>query len=276
MARKRLRQAASFPTHPPSSESQEAIDLLCSVGASGVMSLLAWLWVTYPDQSGLLAERRFARLGPSAHLCSHIPAYLEKLGLLVRTPTAERGLRIQAREEEWTFARHFTSPSSAELAILVACRRLNRTSTFFSEARRLWLDLAVSEVIGFLEAELQDHQFDAAWSALVEPAVERALERFSIAQSFYFSWLAVRDLASAYLKHPHSRDRLHDTLRRSFESRIGRAQSERWNAPPFFRHARNPESALAYVFASVLTNLGPNFLTARISEDALQKCVINV
>jgi hypothetical protein len=162
------------------------------------------------------------------------------------------------------------------MAILVACRKVTRASTFFSEAKRLWTDLAVSEVIGFLEAELQDHQFDSAWSAAGEPPVERALERFPIAECFYFSWLAVRDLASAYLKHPHSRDRLPDTLRWSLESRIGRAQSERWISRPFFRHARNPESALAYVFASVLTGLGPNFLTARIGEDALQKCVIDV
>jgi hypothetical protein len=68
-------------------------------------------------------------------------------------------------------------------------------------------------------------------------------------QGFYVCWLAVRDVASAYLKYPTSRDMLGVVLRNSVEQKLTRSQAERWSLRRFNRHSHCSESALASVFA---------------------------
>lgn len=91
--------------------------------------------------------------------------------------------------------------------------------------------------------------------------IARAIEVLPIAQAFNVCWLAVRDVASAYLKFPHARHELGHTLRQALEQKLSRSQGEGWRLRPFHRHARSTESHLAASFPELL-GLGAQYLSA--------------
>jgi hypothetical protein len=174
------------------------------------------------------------------------------------------------REVQWRLIDELGDASYAEFTASLALIKLRATHSFLQEAWILWQTLAIDEVAAFLAAELDDHQLDGTWAEQIEPYITRASEHFSMARGFNLCWLAVRDVASAYLRFPGARDRLPYKLRSSFESKVTRAQGEGWVLRDFARHIRCPESAVAAVFSTVVTKLKDDYLRLTPSLDHIR------
>lgn len=233
---------------------------LVEVGVTAVTCFVAWLW-SEPALTGFGSATRFPSLAPNPFLAQTLPAYLVSHGLLVEHPAPARALYAAAAGvQRWRIADDLGSPMDAEFTALLAIAQLRTAPLFVEEACELWRTLVVAELVGFLGAELSDHQFDEAWALQIERGALGVVDSLSTTRGFYFCWLAVRDLASAYLRFPGARDRLPQTLKNAFESKLRKAHHERWSARDFARHARSPESALASVFSTVVTQLRDDYL----------------
>lgn len=271
MPHKRLRKDARSSTNKASDNSKDEVALVAATGLTGAVGLLAWCWVQNSAGSLFLPPgKRFARVTPSDAMASQIAPFLENSGLLARASAPERsafGDAASAERFAWVYSPKLVPASSrqpatsiAETTAVMACHQLRREPTFLTDAARLWRVLVIDEVIAFLEAELADHKFDPAWAIHVQPIIDRALDHLSASQCFYLCWLSVRDLASAYLRLPHARDRLDETLRWSLNSKLAKAHSERWSLREFGRHANRDESAIAHAF-SFIVDLGSSYLS---------------
>lgn len=161
-------------------------------------------------------------------------------------------------------------PEHAIAVAVTALTRLQDAPTYPEQACHLWRTLAVAEVVGFLEGELEDHYLNIGWARVVDRVITDELDYLSVARGFYFSWMAMRDLASAYLRFPHLRDRLAQTLSGTLESKIRRAKNEGWVVRDFRRHSSSPESALAAVYSKVMTRLDDDYLRLPPSLDHLR------
>ncbi len=147
-----------------------------------------------------------------------------------------------------------------------ALEELRDGPMFLSAVREAWHTLATAEVVAYLAAELSDHGFDANWAWRLVPQIELAVPRISISEGFYMCWLAVRDIASAYLRFPNSRDRLPHVLSHALEAKLQKVRRKAWRTSPFARHRRCSESAMAAVFSTAVTQLNDRYLLLAPSD----------
>lgn len=135
----------------------------------------------------------------------------------------------------------------------------------------VWRELAISEAVGFLGDELGEHRFDENWALTAVPAIERGLRRLSANQMYYFCWLAVRELASRYLRYPASIHTLADSLVLYIEQRVDRAIAERWALRDWSDYRGRVPSTVAAVFADQITGLGSDYLARVPSREGLSQ-----
>lgn len=235
------------------------VDRLVAAGPLAIAALLAWAF-TRDALTEKTASRSFSLQAPSRQLTAALPPFLLQFSLLHASPRASSGyLASNLHAPDWEVTEELGgADQTAEIAL--EALHLARASPIFPEsAGELWRLLAAAEVVGFLEAELEEHHLDASWASHVEQVI-MAQNHLSAARGFYFSWIAMRDIASAYLRFPHARDRLPQTLRTTLESKIRKAQSEGWVVRDFARHSRHPETMLASVYSRVITPLEERYL----------------
>lgn len=261
-AKRRARAHESAP--PAAQDGYPALERLVEAGLHALVCFQAWLWAEAQGDP-LALPQRFTALAPHSFMRGNVLPVLAIHGLLTESAVQSRlwpaaGVDTGIAPTQWRLADDFGSSLEAEMMAALALSRLRSEPSFIDEVCDIWRCLAAAEVVSFLAAELMDHQFDERWAWNVEPQIAAAAQRLSMAQGFYFCWLAVRDLASAYLRFPGSRDRLPYTLRHAFESKLSKAQSEGWITRPFARHIRCPESAMAAVFSTTVTQLGDGYL----------------
>ncbi len=264
MPKKRAR-TQGLPGSQSDIQTSPPIDRMVIAGTSAVTCLLAWIW-TQEDAVPLGSSQRFDVMAPVQTLADSIPPYLAAHGLLVESRAYSQlglslGNHLSHQIRRWELPPDMDDLETAELLAMSALSGLKGEANFAAESTAVWRDLAAAEMMGYLAAELSDHQFDDGWVAGVESPIRRAVERLSVADGFYFCWLAVRDLASAYLRFPAARTRLPETLRYSLESKLAKARNEGWMVRSFTRHARCPESAIAAVFSTVVTKLEGAYLS---------------
>lgn len=263
MPKKRAR-TQGLPGSQSDIQTSPPIDRMVAAGTSAVTCLLAWIW-TQDDAVPLGSSQRFDVMAPVQALADSIPSYLAAHGLLVESRAySQLGLSLGSPLQQmhrWELAPDMGDLETAELLAMSALSGLKGEANFAAETTAVWRDLAAAEMMGYLAAELLDHQFDDGWVAGVESPIRRAVERLSVSDGFYFCWLAVRDLASAYLRFPAARVRLPETLRYSLESKLAKARNEGWTIRSYTRHARCPESAIAAVFSTVVTKLEGAYLS---------------
>ncbi len=135
----------------------------------------------------------------------------------------------------------------------------------------VWRELAISEAVGFLGDELGEHRFDVNWALTAVPAIERGLRRLSANQMYYFCWLAVRELASRYLRYPASIHTLADSLVLYIDQRVDRAIAERWALRDWSDYRGRVPSTVAAVFANQITKLGGDYLARVPSRELLSQ-----
>ena len=243
-------------------------------GFSGAICLLAWLLCSLQAR-GASRDIPFMKFGPteeSSDVAFDVLLVYEFVVASHSRPSIPRSA-YGARGARWGSPDWTLNPSLGTwAAALEACKvvlpGIVRTESFLLEVISWWRTLAIAECSAFVAAELEDHHLDPRWAATAAPAIERIIERLPISQAFNICWLSVRDVASAYLKYPGSRDTLGSVLRGSLEQKLGRARAERWALRSFNRHTRCPESALARVFA-IATELNVGYLHLVPCEHAL-------
>lgn len=234
---------------------------LRAAGLTEIGCLLAWLdWRNLWQGSIALAPTEDLEVTLLGILRQAEYIAAQQLGRSsLRPPSNDRPL--PGPGEPWTLS----AALGEEVLLIELCEQtasgLLREEASHEEALEMWQVLAVGECEAFLRAELLDHHLDPKWARHADDVIPRIMESHSISQGFYLCWLAVRDVASAYLKHPHARENLGLTLRSSLEQKLGRAIAERWTLKRFARHARSPESALSAAFAR-MTALEQEFLQA--------------
>jgi len=217
--------------------------------------------------------RRFQFLAPTAsfsnealyHLFSHqilVPMQIER--------SRKMPYEVTDSEIDWTMNPAVGNCSALYDSAIDVLLSFQRDDIFLAELAGIWRRLALAETTSFLAAELGSHQFDEEWVSSSESILDRMLVTVPVCEAFYFCWLSVRDLASAFLRQPGSRPWLDQTLARSIESKWRRAQSERWRLRAMSRHSFCEESALAFVFASIATSLGDQVLLSVPSVDVLR------
>jgi hypothetical protein len=250
---------------------------LRGTGLTQIICLMAWLECRQAMRSAIRGGW-VPDLAPTDELSLSVLALLQGCELVVPTrpakslcPAATTGMNSPwCSLDEWA-----TDPSlGAEATVLQACE-FAAASVWESEstpleATELWSVLARAECSAYLAAELKQHHMDVHWAKSAESATAQLMERLPMSQAFYICWLGVRDLASAYLKYPNSRDRLGETLRSSLEQKLARARAERWALRSFNRHVLCLESALARTFA-VATGLGDQYLRSVPSRQAMRQ-----
>lgn len=240
--------------------SMPVVDRLVAAGPIAIAAMLAWSF-SREGLGGLTASRSFAVQAPSRQLTAALPPLLLQFSLLDASPRASQGyLAHDMHALDWEVSEELGDADQATETALEALYQLKASPTFRESAGEWWRVLAAAEVVGFLEAELEDHHLDASWASHIEQVVMAAQNHLSAARGFYFSWIAMRDIASAYLRFPHARDRLPHTLRSTLESKIRKAQSEGWVTRDFARHSRHPETMLASVYSKVVTPLEDRYL----------------
>lgn len=136
------------------------------------------------------------------------------------------------------------------------------------ELATLWRILGHGEVLSYLAADLVDHQFDREWSGYAVDVLATGLAKYSAAKMFYLCHLAVRDLASLYLRRVSAAESLPTALLGFIGRRVDGAYAEEWKTV-FRRHRRQEESAAAVLFTELITPLGPDYLRRLPSEDLL-------
>ena len=263
MAKRRPR-AAGRPAPVSTPGDYPPLERLVAAGLYPVLCFQAWLWAEAQGDP-LVWQQRFTALAPHLRMRDCVLPLLATHGLVTESPVQSRlwpspGLDTGVPLPRWRLADDIGSPLEAEMLAGLALSRLRDAPSFIHEVCDVWYSLATAEVLSFLAAELLDHQFNDDWALNLESQIGAAAQRLSIAQGFYFCWLAVRDVASAYLRFPGARDRLPHTLRHAFASKLSKGQSEGWITRPFGRHIRCPESAMAAVFSTIVTQLGDGYL----------------
>lgn len=243
---------------------------LIEAGIAAVTCFTAWLW-TQTSREEFLSPPRFRSLAPNPFLAETMPDFLALHGLLVQHSVQQLAVGAPAASaRRWRLADDLGNFMDAEFMGSVAIARLRAGPSFVEDACEVWRILAAAELVGFLGAELSDHHFDEAWALEIEASALGIVDSLSIARGFYFCWLAVRDLASAYLRFPGARERLPHTLKDAFDSKLRKAHSEGWSIRDSARHLRSPESAVASVFSTVVTELRGNYLLLPVCPDNLR------
>jgi hypothetical protein len=216
---------------------------------------------------GLAGEVR-SRLAPTDSLDEFVHGTLKSAGFIVAhgvTPTRRRARLVftefAGNLDDWVLAPALGKAETVSIQAEMLLAGYPHTEQSNEEAVYVWQVLAVAECSAFLIHELQDHYLDARWAVAAEPAIERMIEVVPISRAFNLCWLAVRDVASAYLKFPNSRHELGHTLYQALEQKLGKSQNEHWNLRSFNRHARCLESQLAVTFSTIL-GLGARYLQA--------------
>lgn len=148
---------------------------------------------------------------------------------------------------------------------------LSSTPAATEDLFTVWRELAISEAVGFLGDELGEHRFDENWALAAVPAIERGLRRLSANQMYYFCWLAVRELASRYLRYPASIHTLADSLVLYIDQRVDRAIAERWALRDWSDYRGRVPSTVAAVFADQITELGSDYLARVPSRELLSQ-----
>jgi len=230
-------------------------DRLRRTDVVSVVCLLSWLRCRGPSPA-MLPGGSFSALAPTGELETIVFDVLQVSDFVVPLRPAGSVLRTASVAKSWCSPDWTLDPSmGAADAVGRACEdilglvRMEGSETSLAAAFELWRYLAFAECSSYLTAELEQHHLDVHWATAARPAILKVIERLPASQGFYVCWLAVRDVASAYLKYPTSRDMLGVVLRNSVEQKMTRAQSERWSLRSFNRHPHCSESALASVFA---------------------------
>lgn len=128
-----------------------------------------------------------------------------------------------------------------------------------SQVAVLWRAMCLGEVLSYLASDLADHQFDPAWALHSIGISTDGLAKHSAAKLFYLCHLAVRDMASHYLRRASPAASLSSTLLEFLGRRFASSYAEQWHTS-FNRHRRQGESAAAILLAEVVTSLGPAYL----------------
>lgn len=260
MARRSRRIAPGTGKAIRHSASMPVVDRLVAAGPMAIAAMLAWSF-TRDETAGLALSRSFDVQAPSRQLTAALPSLLVPFNLLQTSPRRPLGYVTYDRQvPAWEVTEELGDADQAARTATEALHHLQASPTFRESAGEWWRVLAAAEVVGFLEAELEDHYLDASWASHIEEVILGAQNHLSAARGFYFSWIAMRDVASAYLRFPHARDRLPHTLRSTLESKIKKAQNEGWVTRDFARHARHPETMLAAVYSKVITPLDERYL----------------
>lgn len=129
------------------------------------------------------------------------------------------------------------------------------------ETLDLWYELAIDELLAYLEMRMVDHHFEPRFGAKTVQVLRMLLEQYSVYQIYNFVWSAVRDAAAYQVRHHTSRQQAANTVIGSCQRRAERALAEGWVVKPFRRDPKVPQSECTVLFANVVTRIGERFLS---------------
>ncbi|HEY9018600.1 hypothetical protein [Thiomicrospira sp.] len=139
------------------------------------------------------------------------------------------------------------------------CNKDMWPSQWKSQVTDLWLELALDEVLAYLEICLLDHHLEARFGEKTTRVFLNILERFPINKVYNFIWGSVKD-AVAYQVRTGVPDRqAANSVVGICQNRAERALTEGWEVKSYRRNYRIPQSVRTSYFSNVVTSLGEDF-----------------
>lgn len=213
-------------------------------------------------------------IGPAGLTEDLFAAELQGAGLLEPANTsdmaagAQSGTLIVLNGRPWVLKCPEILGGDALIELLLKVQLGREEEQGRQELVALWKVLCQGEVLAYLAADLVDHQFDREWSSQAVDVLSCGLSRFSASKMFYLCHVAVRDMASFYLRRQSHTQSLPQALMNFLSKRVDSAYTESWKAS-FGRHRRQEQSTSAVLFSEFATTLGPNYLGVSPCEDGL-------
>lgn len=275
MPPRRAGRTATTHFDSPASASAAIDPAVAALGLRDSLFLLSALTDT-ADVPAFRGARYRNRLAPHAEMASQMLRELSDAGAIAWGAAGDT-------PRSWIFGAPPSQPMEWRLSDALATvkdltSQLERHAVSLASAPAatedlftVWRELAISEGVGFLGNELGEHRFDENWALTAVPAIERGLRRLSANQMYYFCWLAVREVASRYLRYPSSIHTLADYLVLYIDQKVDRAIAERWALRDWSDYRGRIPSTVATVFADQITALGSDYLARVPSRELLSQ-----
>lgn len=265
------------PTHfdSPASASAAIDPAVAALGLRDSLFLLSAL-TDMADVPAFRSARAQSRLAPHAEMASQMLRELSYAGAIAwgSAGDASRSWIFGAppsQPMEWRLSDALAAVKDLTFELKQHAVSLASAPAATEDLFTVWRELAISEAVGFLGNELGEHRFDEKWALTAVPAIERGLRKLSATQMYYFCWLAVREVASRYLRYPASIHTLADSLVLYIDQRVDRAIAERWALRDWSDYRGRTLSAVAAVFADQITKLGSDYLARVPSRELLSQ-----
>ncbi len=133
---------------------------------------------------------------------------------------------------------------------------------------KVWKELAYQHCCKYLQVHVEEHGFLFKAGEKTRKVINHTLDNYSILKSYYFLWVAVRNVASYCLRKNLSQSQAGYIIPGNIERRVDKAlASNDWEVKEYRKDSRCGKSAMTDYFANVVTNLGEDFYTEKPSVD---------
>lgn len=131
----------------------------------------------------------------------------------------------------------------------------------YDEALELWNEIAYSEVVAYLEYQLQQYRFTVNIGEKTKSVLMEGLKIFSIAQMTNLIWGTVKDIASAYQKGGITKKHAVNYIPSSIQRKIEKTLTEGWEIKGYGRNFDLPQSLLSEIFFNKIIKIGDKGFT---------------
>lgn len=130
-------------------------------------------------------------------------------------------------------------------------------------AIEVWRDLALDELLAYLEQCLHDHHLESRFGAKTKRVLLDLLDQFSIYKIYNFIWGSVKDAVSYQVRTGCYKRQAANSIVGRCQGRAERAFAEEWEIKDYRRNPRIERSCRVEYFANVVTTLGERFYSER-------------
>lgn len=129
------------------------------------------------------------------------------------------------------------------------------------ERLRLWEFLLASEAQGFLERQLEQHQFSPEWAQDLRWVMNRS-EKMSLAKWRYVIWAAVRKGAAETQRVNSTPERVRKTIHDELEFRADKVASGAWGKAELIPKSNAPFNLAAQVLTLTVLPIAADYWTS--------------
>ena len=138
---------------------------------------------------------------------------------------------------------------------------------WMKELHTVWVDLALEEVLSYLELKLIEHKFSPRIGDKTRTVFLSLLQSFPISKIYNFIWVSVTNATAYQVRSSISKQQAANTVIGNCQKRAERALNEHWEIKGYKKDYRIPDSTRVSIFSNVLTDLGDNFYNEILIEE---------